>query len=71
MTVFFSTYHSIAVVSKAQKALNKAKSTRCVFDFVICDEAHRTTGVTLSGEDESHFVKVHDDDVIQAKNEFT
>ncbi len=67
MTVFFSTYQSIKVVSKAQKALNKKKPSRCVFDLVICDEAHRTTGVTLSGEDESHFVKVHDDDVIQAK----
>ncbi|HPQ72225.1 MAG TPA: DEAD/DEAH box helicase family protein [bacterium] len=67
MTVFFSTYHSIDVVAKAQKALNKSKKTRCIFDLVICDEAHRTTGVTLAGEDESHFVKVHDDDVIQAK----
>lgn len=30
------------------------------FDLVICDEAHRTTGLTLSGENESSFVKVHD-----------
>ena len=30
------------------------------FDLVICDEAHRTTGVTLAGEDESAFVRVHD-----------
>ena len=30
------------------------------FDLVICDEAHRTTGVTLAGEDESNFVKIHD-----------
>ncbi len=30
------------------------------FDLIICDEAHRTTGVTLTGEDESQFVKVHD-----------
>src|SRR5690606_21902300 len=36
------------------------------FDLVICDEAHRTTGVTLVGEDESHFVKVHDAGFIKA-----
>jgi len=29
------------------------------FDLIICDEAHRTTGVTLTGEDESSFVRVH------------
>lgn len=34
---------------------------------VICDEAHRTTGVTLAGEDDSNFVRVHDDEYIHAK----
>src|SRR5699024_3843321 len=33
-------------------------------DLIICDEAHRTTGVTLAGADESHFVRVHDNDSI-------
>lgn len=61
MTVVFSTYHSIEAVSKAQKAGLPE------FDLVICDEAHRTTGVTLTGEDESHFVKVHDAKYIKAK----
>lgn len=37
------------------------------FDLVICDEAHRTTGVTLAGEDDSNFVRVHDDEYIHAK----
>ncbi len=37
------------------------------FDLIICDEAHRTTGVTLSGEDESAFTKVHDNHFIKAK----
>lgn len=60
MTVVFSTYQSIDVVSKAQD-LGLAE-----FDLVICDEAHRTTGVTLAGEDESHFVQVHDNRFIQA-----
>ena len=34
---------------------------------MICDEAHRTTGVTLLDEDESAFTKVHDDDFIRSK----
>src|SRR5205807_8654114 len=54
MTVVFSTYQSIQAVSEAQ-TLGLPQ-----FDLIICDEAHRTTGVTLMGEDESHFVKVHD-----------
>ncbi len=54
LTVVFSTYQSIDVISKAQKKFGHE------FDLIICDEAHRTTGVTLKGEDESAFVKVHD-----------
>lgn len=37
------------------------------FDFIICDEAHRTTGQSGGGEDESHFIKVHDNDFLRAK----
>ena len=37
------------------------------FDLIVCDEAHRTTGVTFAGEDQSHFVKVHDNDVIRGR----
>jgi len=36
------------------------------FDLIICDEAHRTTGVTLTKGDESAFVKVHDNSFISA-----
>jgi predicted helicase len=61
MTVVFSTYQSIKAVSEAQKAGLPD------FDLIICDEAHRTTGVTLSGEDESEFKKVHDNKFIKAK----
>ena len=61
MTVVFSTYQSIEAVSKAQKAGLPD------FDLIICDEAHRTTGVTLSGEDESSFVKVHDAKFLKGK----
>lgn len=65
MTVVFSTYQSIEVISKAQKVL--LKNGVPAFDLIICDEAHRTTGVTLSGEDESAFTKVHDNQFIISK----
>ncbi len=68
MTVVFSTYQSIEVISKAQtKMLAHTDNEYGIFDLIICDEAHRTTGVTLKGTDESAFVKVHDNDFIQAK----
>ena len=67
MTVFFSTYQSIEVVAKAQKELAKRNAALSEFDIIICDEAHRTTGVTLSGDDESSFTKVHDNKFIKAK----
>ncbi|WP_339812758.1 type ISP restriction/modification enzyme [uncultured Imperialibacter sp.] len=65
MTVVFSTYQSIDVIARAQKALLKNGFSE--FDLIICDEAHRTTGVSLAGKDESNFTKVHDADFIKAK----
>lgn len=62
MTVVFSTYHSIEVISRAQREHGLAD-----FDLIICDEAHRTTGATFSGDDESSFVKVHDAAFIRAR----
>ena len=67
MTVVFSTYQSIEVIAKAQKELQKEFTKLQEFDLVICDEAHRTTGVSLAGEDESAFTKVHDNSFIKAK----
>ncbi len=68
MTVVFSTYQSIDVISKAQKEYQaKYGNEKGIFDIIICDEAHRTTGVTLSDEDESAFVKVHYDKFIQGR----
>ncbi|RAU44858.1 MULTISPECIES: type ISP restriction/modification enzyme [unclassified Pseudomonas] len=61
MSVVFSTYHSIDVVSRAQ-----ADHGLAAFDLVICDEAHRTTGATFGDDDESNFVRVHDADYIRA-----
>lgn len=55
MSVVFSTYHSIDVIHRAQQGHGLAD-----FDLIVCDEAHRTTGITFGDEDESTFVKVHD-----------
>lgn len=65
MTVVFSTYQSIDVIAKAQQILLKNDFSE--FDLIICDEAHRTTGVSLAGEDESAFIKVHDGNLIKSK----
>ncbi|MGA4506667.1 DEAD/DEAH box helicase [Propionibacteriaceae bacterium G1746] len=60
LSVVFSTYQSIDVVAAAQQ-LGAGE-----FDLILCDEAHRTTGVTLAGEDASSFVKVHNNSFIKA-----
>ena len=62
LLVVFSTYQSIERVAAAQRAVGEAMD----FDFIICDEAHRTTGVTLKDEEESAFVRVHDNHFIHA-----
>jgi len=67
LTVVFSTYQSIAVIARAQAELLKSNKRYGEFDLIICDEAHRTTGVTLSGEDESAFTKVHDNNFLKGK----
>lgn len=55
MTVIFSTYQSIDAITDAQNAGYPE------FDLIICDEAHRTAGVSLANETKtSPFVKVHD-----------
>lgn len=60
LNVVFSTYQSIQVIHEAQaKGIPE-------FDLVICDEAHRTTGMKLPEEDESYFVRVHDAKYIRA-----
>jgi predicted helicase len=60
LTVVFSTYQSIDVIAQAQQLGSPD------FDLIICDEAHRTTGATLAGEDESAFVRVHDNSYLRA-----
>ncbi|MDC0994042.1 DEAD/DEAH box helicase family protein [bacterium] len=62
LTVVFSTYHSIAVLSEAQQKYGLPE-----FDLILCDEAHRTTGQSFDTEDESAFVRVHDQAFLAAK----
>jgi len=62
MTVVFSTYHSIETIERAQKEHGLP-----VFDLTICDEAHRTTGHTWEGDEESHFVRIHASDGIATR----
>jgi predicted helicase len=61
MTVIFSTYQSIVTLSRAQEAGLPE------FDLIICDEAHRTTGATLEGDEESNFVKIHSNENVRAR----
>ena len=60
MTVVYSTYHSIDVIHQAQAQYGLPE-----FDLIICDEAHRTTGATFDGDDESAFVRIHDSGYIK------
>lgn len=62
LSVVYATYQSIDVLSQAQK-----KHKLPEFDLIICDEAHRTTGAKFEGQDESHFVKVHDNSFLKAR----
>ena len=68
LVVVFSTYQSIDAVSAAQQEiLSETNGEYGVFDFIICDEAHRTTGVKLSDKDESNFTKIHSDDNVKGR----
>ena len=60
MTAVFCTYHSLGLVERAQD------DGAPPFDLVLCDEAHRTTGVERPGDPTSPFVLVHDAERIRA-----
>ena len=62
MTVIFSTYQSIQTIENAQKNHDLPH-----FDLIICDEAHRTTGIIKSGKDKTSFVKIHKNEHVQGK----
>lgn len=61
MTVVFSTYQSIQTITNAQQKYGLPE-----FDWIVCDEAHRTTGATI-GDDESNFVRIHSNDHVAGK----
>ena len=68
MIAVFSTYQSIDAVSGAQKLiLDATKGSFGEFDFIICDEAHRTTGAKALSDEESNFVKIHDNNCIKGR----
>ncbi|MDB6225624.1 DEAD/DEAH box helicase family protein [Lactobacillus amylovorus] len=60
MRVVFSTYQSIDVIKQAQK------DGYPVFDLIIADEAHRTTGAKALNE-ESIFTEVHSNTNVKGK----
>ena len=60
MRVVFSTYQSLPVLASA---LPK----HFAFDLVVCDEAHRTTGVDKpTGDEVSAFRLIHDEEAVPA-----
>jgi len=63
MTIIVSTYHSIDVISQAQR-LGFSE-----FDLIICDEAHYIAGVVLNKSE--LFKKVHFNDYVKAKKDYT
>ena len=60
MTVVFTTYQSMQVVADAHK------SGLPMFDLVVCDEAHRTTGA-LRADEGSAFLLVHDNNEVHTR----
>lgn len=84
LIVVYSTYQSIDVIGKAQKFMRgekveddeqqlffdefNPKKYDFTFDYIICDEAHRTTGAIISSKDESAFTKVHSNNNVAGKH---
>lgn len=54
LKVFFCTYQSIGIIEQV------AKESGLVFDIIVADEAHRTTGSKALGKTGSYFLTVHD-----------
>ena len=73
MIVVFSTYQSIDVISQVQKDINALETSTgsatapFIFDLIVCDEAHRTTGVKQKDKVQSAFTKVHDNENVRAR----
>lgn len=67
MIVVFSTYQSIDVIGDVQRQINSLEKDSFIFDLIVCDEAHRTTGVKQKDKKQSAFTKVHDNENVKAK----
>lgn len=67
LIVIFSTYQSIDAVFYAQQAISEKMSQEHIFDLIVCDEAHRTTGIIKPDEGRSDFTKIHDANFIHGK----
>ena len=64
-TIVFSTYQSLKKIKEAQKFGAPA------FDLVVCDEAHRTTGIEAGEEkngksEGNYFTRINDPDYVKA-----
>ncbi|MCR5258077.1 MAG: DEAD/DEAH box helicase family protein, partial [Desulfovibrio sp.] len=60
-------YQSLEVVAEAQRLAMERLDGWGVFDFAVCDEAHRTTGSQGKTQEASSFVMIHDETFIKAK----
>ena len=60
LTVVFSTYQSLNKICRAQS------QGAPKFDLIICDEAHRTTGVEKMDSSDNFFLLVHDEGKLKA-----
>ncbi|AFI03547.1 DEAD/DEAH box helicase family protein [Helicobacter cetorum] len=57
--IIFSTYHSIEVIMDCLKELKRN------IKIAICDEAHRTAGFNEKDKEQSHYTKIHNDNLIK------
>ena len=63
LRVVFSTYQSLEIVSQAQR---RGARGLAPFDLIICDEAHRTTGIEDAKGKTSFFSQVHNNSFLQS-----
>lgn len=65
MNVWFCTYQSVPVLAQALSE----SAPDVLFDLVVCDEAHRTTGIGVAAKEAhaSAFMMVHSDNIVPAE----
>ena len=63
LKIIFSTYQSLKEVAKA---ITELQNPNFKFDLIVCDEAHRTTGISDKNQDTSSFLLVHNNQAIPA-----